>query len=73
MIKGDDKGAIEAKTKELTEVAGKLAEQAAAAGQANGAAADTEGDGNAKPNDDVVDAEFEEVKDDKQDGASDSK
>ena len=72
LIKGDDKEAIEAKTKELTEVAGKLAEQAAAAGQANGAAAD-DGAAEAKPNDDVVDAEFEEVKDDKQDGASDQK
>merc|ERR1712108_80331 len=64
-IKGDDVEAIEAATKELTEASGSLAqkmyaEQAAQAEAADGAEqADA---GNAA--DDVVDAEFEEVKDD---------
>lgn len=62
---GNDKAAIEAKTKTLTEVSSKLAErmyaQAAQQGGADNAAA-----GDTKPADDsVVDAEFEEVKDDK--------
>ena len=64
-MKGDDKEAIEAKTAELGEKSGKLAERvykeqaeaeqgaAAAEGSADDAAADA----------DVVDAEFEEVKD----------
>ena len=71
-LEGDDKDAIEAKTTALTEAAGKIAEKAyaekqaeagaapggeQAAGQAEGAAAD----------DDVVDAEFEEVKEGKDD------
>jgi molecular chaperone DnaK len=65
LLKGEDKEAIEAKTEELSERAGKIAEQAYAAGQPgdgqpqeDGAAASEE-----KPADDnVVDAEFEEVK-----------
>jgi len=69
VIKGDDKEAIEAKTKTLVEASGKMAERAyadkagaeGAAGEGEGAA-DTESSAN---NDDVVDAEFEEVKDDK--------
>ncbi len=67
-LEGDDKDAIEAKTQALTEAAGKIAEKAYAeqapegaaqpgAEQAEGAAAD----------DDVVDAEFEEVKEGKDD------
>ena len=66
-LKGDDKDAIAAKTTKLTEAAGKLAEKAYAAQQAAGAAGPeaasapkAEAD-----KDDVVDAEFEEVKDDK--------
>lgn len=64
-LKGDSKEAIDEKTTKLTEIAGKLAErvyqQSAEEGQAEtGAAEDS-----AKPQDDVVDAEFEEVKDDK--------
>ena len=69
-MKGDDKAAIEAKTTALAELSGKLAEklyadkggaEAAAAGAAAGAeSAETAGAGS----DDVVDAEFEEVKDD---------
>jgi len=72
-LEGDDKDAIEAKTQALTEAAGKIAEKAyaeqaaqegaqpgaeAGAGQAEGAAAADE---------DVVDAEFEEVKEGKND------
>ena len=66
-LKGDDKDAIAAKTTKLTEAAGKLAEKAYAAQQAAGAAG-PETASASKPEagkDDVVDAEFEEVKDDK--------
>ena len=67
-MKGDDKEAIEAKTKALVEASGKMAERAyaqqAEAGQAEAAAgASAEAESNTA-NDDVVDAEFEEVKDD---------
>ncbi len=77
-MKGSDKEAIEAKTKALTEASGKMAERlyaqqggaeaaAAAAGAAAGAGAAEAGAGGGqdKGGDDVVDAEFEEVKDDK--------
>jgi molecular chaperone DnaK len=61
-LKGDDKEAIEAATTKLTEASGPVAqrmyEEQAAAQQAGGEQADA---GN--PDDDVVDAEFEEVKD----------
>ncbi len=66
-LQGDDKDAISEKTTKLTEVAGKLAEKAYAQQQA----ADNAGPepaSEAQPEagkDDVVDAEFEEVKDDK--------
>jgi molecular chaperone DnaK len=64
--KGDDKAAIEAKTEALMEASTKLMEiaQAKAAAEGQGAAES----GTAKSDntdDDVVDAEFEEVKDDK--------
>jgi len=66
-IKGENKDDIEAKTKTLGEVAGKLAERAYAqqteAGQAGAATEEATADAGA--GDDVVDAEFEEVKDDK--------
>ena len=68
-LKGDDKALIDEKTQKLTEVAGKLAEKAyqqAAAEQAAGAAEAETGNANNKPADEnVVDAEFEEVDDDK--------
>ncbi len=71
-IKGDDKEAIEAKTKTLTEASGKMAERLYAKEGAEGGAADaaaagaeTGADAGKAPDDDVVDAEFEEVKDDK--------
>ena len=69
-LKADDKAAIEEKTAALAELSGKLAEklyagkgeaEAAAAGAAGAESAETADAGG----DDVVDAEFEEVKDDK--------
>jgi molecular chaperone DnaK len=65
-MKGDDKQAIEAKTKELGEKSGKLAERVyaeQAAQQQGDAGAKAEAGGDAGSGDDVVDAEFEEVKD----------
>ena len=80
-IKGDDKSAIDEQTRKLTEAAGKLAEKAyqqaeaekARAGDGNGAGTASKGanggagdNGDAKSSDEnVVDAEFEEVDDDK--------
>lgn len=71
-IKGDDKEAIEAKTTALTELSGKLAERAYAQ-KAEGSDDDSGPDSsdagaNAESTEDVVDAEFEEVKDEKKDG-----
>ncbi|HFE32520.1 MAG TPA: molecular chaperone DnaK [Gammaproteobacteria bacterium] len=78
-LKGEDKDAIEAKTKVLVEASGKMAERvyaqqqqgegaqaagAAGAGAAGAGAADA-GAQSSAGKDDVVDAEFEEVKDDK--------
>jgi molecular chaperone DnaK len=60
-VKGEDKDDIEAKTTALTEVSGKLAEQAYAENAEAGAAPE---EASAEA-DDVVDAEFEEVDDDK--------
>ena len=57
--KGEDKAVIEAKLQSLAEVAQKLAQAAQPQGDAQQAQS------NSKPNDDVVDAEFEEVKDNK--------
>ncbi|PBJ83052.1 molecular chaperone DnaK [Lysobacteraceae bacterium NML93-0399] len=59
-MKGDDKGQIEAKSKHLEEVAQQLFAAAGAAGQGEAGAAP----GDAPKSDDVVDAEFTEVKDD---------
>ena len=66
-IKGDDKDAIEAKTQALAQAAQKLGEEMQKAQQASGAAADSEAKADAGKKDDsnVVDAEFEEVKDGK--------
>jgi molecular chaperone DnaK len=71
-IKGDDKDAIEQKTQALTEAASKVAEkayaqaqQAGAQGKAGGEQASSAGGKKGKADDEVVDAEFEEVKDDK--------
>ena len=69
-IKGDDKSAIEAKTQKLAELSGKVAERAyqqASEAQADAAAgAKAEAGAGAKAGEGtVVDADFEEVKDDK--------
>ncbi len=67
VMKGDDKDAIEEKTKALTEVSAKMAERLYAQQGGEGAAeAGAEGAGaeQSASDDDVVDAEFEEVKDD---------
>jgi molecular chaperone DnaK len=63
-LKGDDKDQIEAKTTALTEVASKIAEKAyAAQAEAAGAEGDAGGaEGTTASGEDVVDAEFEEVK-----------
>ncbi|CAH0170234.1 molecular chaperone DnaK [bacteria symbiont BFo1 of Frankliniella occidentalis] len=61
-LKGEDKAEIEAKMQALMEVSGKLMEFAQQQQAAGGAADATDG---AKKDDDVVDAEFEEVKDNK--------
>ncbi|HAU28039.1 MAG TPA: molecular chaperone DnaK [Alteromonas australica] len=67
--KGEDKAEIEAKTQELIQASSKLmeaaqAQQGAAAGGAEGAEQQASG----QASDDVVDAEFEEVKEDKDKG-----
>jgi molecular chaperone DnaK len=67
-MKGDDKSAIEARTSELGEKSGKLAErvykeQQAGAGAAGGPSAPGGSESGAAAEGDVVDAEFEEVKD----------
>jgi molecular chaperone DnaK len=58
-LRGEDKAEIEAKMQALMEVSSKLMELAQQQGQADA------GDASAKKDDDVVDAEFEEVKDKK--------
>ena len=67
-MKGDDKADIEAKTQALATASGKMAEklyaQKGPEGAAPGADAGPDG-GNASKDDDVVDAEFEEVNDKK--------
>jgi molecular chaperone DnaK len=64
-INSDDKAEIEAKTQALAEKSQKLMEIAQAKAQQGGADAGEQPQQSAKQDDDVVDAEFEEVKDDK--------
>ncbi len=65
VLKGEDKGVIEEKTTALTELSGKLAERVyAQKAEAEGDAAEADTSAESAPADDVVDAEFEEVKDD---------
>ncbi|MEE9342822.1 MAG: molecular chaperone DnaK [Gammaproteobacteria bacterium] len=68
-MKADDKADIEAKTQVLGELSGKIAEKLYAEKGADGATAEADGASDAgsseSADDDVVDAEFEEVKDDK--------
>jgi len=64
--KGDDKAEIEAKTQALMEASAKLMEIAQAKAAAEGQGAPEGGEAkSSNADDDVVDAEFEEVKDDK--------
>ncbi|GIU13003.1 MULTISPECIES: molecular chaperone DnaK [unclassified Shewanella] len=63
-VKGNDKEAIEKSTQELMEASSKLMEIAQAKAQAQQGQPEGEAQ-SAKQDDDVVDAEFEEVKDDK--------
>jgi len=63
-LKGDDKDEITAKTTALTEASAKIAEKLYAAADAGADATDAGADSSSKQDDDVVDAEFEEVKDD---------
>ena len=65
-LKGDDKDEITAKTTALTEASAKIAEKLYAAADAGADATDAgaDSDSSSKQDDDVVDAEFEEVKDD---------
>jgi len=62
--KGEDKEAIEAKTTALAEASAKLAEIAQQKAQAGEAGAE-QPEAQAKQDDDIVDAEFEEVKEEK--------
>jgi molecular chaperone DnaK len=68
-MKGGDKDAIEAKTQALAQVSQKLGEQmyaqAGAGAQAGGAGPQSSAQGKTADEGDVVDAEFEEVKDKK--------
>ncbi|NRQ43651.1 molecular chaperone DnaK [Rheinheimera sp. YQF-2] len=61
VLKGSDKAAIDEKSQTLIQASQKLMEASQAKAQQGGADAGQQADGN----DDVVDAEFEEVKDDK--------
>ncbi len=65
-MNGDDKAEIERKTERLTELSGKLAERlyAQKSETAGSTGAETERTAEAKSGEDVVDAEFEEVKED---------
>jgi molecular chaperone DnaK len=62
VMKGEDKDAIESKTTALEQAAQSLGAAAASAGAGGGDAGGQPGAGSA-PKDDVVDAEFTEVKD----------
>lgn len=67
-VKGNDKEKIEASTKKLTDASGTLAQKLYAeqqAGATGGGESDQSGAGNKKAEEGVVDAEFEEVKEDK--------
>ncbi|OIN07605.1 molecular chaperone DnaK [Oceanisphaera psychrotolerans] len=65
-VRGEDKAEIEAKQQALMEVSQKLMEVAQAKAQADASDAGAQPqDASGKADDDVVDAEFEEVKDDK--------
>ena len=65
-VKGDDKAAIDAKAEALGAASQKLGEMVYAQAQAEAQAGEgAQAESSAKKDDDVVDADFEEVKDDK--------
>ncbi|WP_107850536.1 molecular chaperone DnaK [Oceanimonas marisflavi] len=64
-VRGEDKAEIEAKQQALLEASQKLMEAAQAKAQSQAQDAGAQDAGSKKADDDVVDAEFEEVKDDK--------
>ncbi|RMH42191.1 MAG: molecular chaperone DnaK [Gammaproteobacteria bacterium] len=65
-VKGNDKADIEAKTQALSQASAKMAEKLYAKQQADqGTQSDASASSNASSDDDVVDAEFEEVDDNK--------
>ncbi len=74
VLDGDDKDAIDQKTQKLSEASSSVLEKAYAAAAGNGEQAEGQaaGDGNSKSSDseDVVDAEFEEVDDEKKSGTN---
>ncbi|MEX0962958.1 MAG: molecular chaperone DnaK [Pseudohongiellaceae bacterium] len=73
-LKGDDKGAIEAKTKALTDASGDLAQKMYAEAQSSEAEAGAADEGGSQPgNDDAVDAEFEEVSDEEKEEEKEEK
>lgn len=63
-VKGDDVSAMEAATTKLTEASGSLAQKMYAEQQASAGAGESASDNQKDADDGVVDAEFEEVKDD---------
>ncbi len=64
VLKGDDKELIEEKTKALTDASSKMAEKMYAQSAEGAEAGQAEEASSEAPGEDVVDAEFEEVKDD---------
>ena len=64
-LKGDDKAEIDAKTEALSQVSQKVAEQAYAESNEAPPSEDGKSDSDSGGDDDIVDAEFEEVDDDK--------
>jgi len=73
VLKGDDKEAIEAKTKALTDASGELAQKMYAEAQAAETAAGAGDEGESKGNDDAVDAEFEEVQEEEKEKEKEEK
>ena len=68
-MKGDDKDTIETKSKALAEVSAPMAQKAYEAAAAEGGAEGADAGAGPADDDSVVDAEFEEVKDDDQKSA----
>jgi len=64
-LQGEDVEAIKARTNDLTQAQMKLGEAMYKAQQASGAPGDGDAEAGGQPKDDVIDAEFREVDDDK--------